>query len=225
MHETGISLPARLAMTLDRLGRAVAARIAGGAMMAWMIVAVWTRIRRAERDILALLARFQAGKLRAGKPGAGRLRSVGPGARPPAVALAGEAELEARRPALSGVAADARRLPRRFGWLIPLAGFDAVNYGTQLRATLEDPQMQALLACSRQARRILAPLCLMLGVERAVLQGPVLPPRVLAARKTRAQGQSDTQRPAGPAERIMLSREILAAARRDGFGKRRLSPA
>jgi hypothetical protein len=60
-------------------------------------------------------------------------------------------------------------LPRHFGWLLALVPCDAANLGSQLRHTLTDPEMVALLAASAQARRILAPVCRMLAIEKEVL--------------------------------------------------------
>jgi len=150
----------RFTMTLDGLCRAVAARIAGGAMAAAMILVVWTRIRRAEQRIQALLVRFRARgfqalpvHLRVGmRQGTTTRRRAGS---------------TVRLPKLPKV-----KLPRGFGWLCPLVPCQAANYGSQLRAVLGDPEMVALLKASPQARRILAPICRMLAVEPEVLQRP-----------------------------------------------------
>jgi len=64
-------------------------------------------------------------------------------------------------------------LPRRFGWLLPLVPCEAANRASQLRHLLGEPEMQALLGASPQARRVLAPLCRMLGIEAALLTGGV----------------------------------------------------
>jgi hypothetical protein len=217
-----LSINERFAMSLEGLCRAVAARIAGGAMLAWMIVAVWGRIRRVERDFLALLARYQAGRLRVRGQALGGASHVGAphvsASHDPAPPQRGA--LETLEGAAARHAGDAAVLPRRFGWLLPLAGYQAVNFASQIRHMLEDAQIQQLLAASAQARRILAPLCEMLGLERDLLRGPVVragahrvAARVGAARRPAC-------RPALPPERIPLSRSILAAARRDGFAKR-----
>ena len=55
-------------------------------------------------------------------------------------------------------------LPRRFGWLVHLVGYQAAGRGSQLAYLLADPQMVALVRDVPQAQRILAPLCRMLGV-------------------------------------------------------------
>lgn len=136
----------RIGMTLEGLCRAVAGRIAGRMMAAAMIVMVWGRVRRIDREIRGLLQRFQAGRTR---PVVAR-RSCGHGGR-----------RGVRRVAL----------PRRFGWLLEMVPGEAACFASQLRAQLAEPDMVALLAASPRAGRVLAPLCRMLGLERAVL-GP-----------------------------------------------------
>jgi hypothetical protein len=187
----------RFGLILEGLGRAVAARIAGGAMAAAMIVLVWTRIRRIEGKVQRLLALFQAGRLRVvAGPRQGR--------------------------GSSGGKAAAGRLPLRFGWLLAMVPHQAACFAGQLRTVLGEPEMVALLEASPQARRVLGPLCRMLGVERSVLRVepvegakraageavPVVPKRVRVA--------------AVPVEpwRIPLPRGVLSAARRQGYGKR-----
>ena len=207
-----LSINERFAMSLEGLCRAVAARIAGGAMLAWMIVAVWGRIRRVERDFLALLARYQAGRLRV----RGQAHVVAQ--RDPARRRDGV--LETLEGAAARRAGDTAVLPRRFGWLLPLAGYQAVNFASQIRHMLEDAQIQQLLAASAQARRILAPLCEMLGLERDLLRGPVARAGAHSVAARVGAARRPAFRPALPPEQIPLSRSILAAARRDGFAKR-----
>ena len=60
--------------------------------------------------------------------------------------------------------------PARFGWLVWLRGWQAAGRGSQLRATLERPEMVALLMAAPQAARILRPLCWMLAVDMSVLR-------------------------------------------------------
>ena len=190
----------RLALILDGLGRAVAARIsprrAGEAMAAAMIGLDWTRVRRAEARSVGLLARFRAGRLRVvvrRQPGRG-----GGGAR-----------------------AGSGRLPLGFAWLIPMVPFEAACFAGQLRTVLAEPEMVALLDATPQAARILAPLCRMLGIERSVLR--MRSPDVVAIAGGEAPPAVGTRVrvPPAPAEpwRIPLPRGVLSAARRQGFGK------
>jgi hypothetical protein len=66
------------------------------------------------------------------------------------------------------------RLPSKFGWLLRF-GWRAAGSRCQFEHWLWDPEAQALLAASRQARRIVRRLCHMLGIELPeVLR---LPPR------------------------------------------------
>jgi hypothetical protein len=221
MNDLVLSSSERFAMSLEGLYRAVAARIAGGGMMAWMIVAVCQRIRRVEWAFLALLARYEAGRLVVRKR-----KLDGDGAVCGAQRLgAGDAgDARDSRDSRSGVPA----LPRRFGWLLPLVPGEAVNFASQVRRTLEDPALRDLLATSPQARRILAPLLCMLGIKRSVLIGParrvpdrLAPDRLPAeVRESRPAWRRPVPQDRREGARIALSREILAAARKDGFGKR-----
>jgi hypothetical protein len=189
-----LSATDRLAMTFDGLCRAVAARSFRGALAGALICLIWSRIRRVERDFLALVARVQAGVV-------GR-RVVG-------------------RRGVSGVgrAVSVRVLPRRFGWLLGLVPNEAACFGGQVRTVLEEPEMVAVLMASPQARRILAPLCRMLGIEASVLSpgvvvAPVVARVVVLVKRVRvARAPVDFGR-------IPLPRGVLAAARRHGFGKR-----
>ena len=150
----------RLAATLDGLARAVAARSARGpswlggleALAGLLIILIWTRVKRADVKIQALLARLRAGTLRvaaARRPREGRRESA-PATRP-------RAEI---------------KVPRRFGWLLPLVPCEAAGFAAQLRLHLAEPEMVALLAACPQARRILAPVCRMLAIEPDLLVPP-----------------------------------------------------
>ena len=105
-------------------------------------------------------------------------------------------------------------LPRRFGWLVLAGGHQAAAFGSQLQTVLNTEEISALLAESAQARRLLRPLCRALAVEMP------------------SPGQTATQDCASPIRRrrtcaapepfrIPLPRGVLAAARREGFGKDR----
>ncbi len=48
---------------------------------------------------------------------------------------------------------------------------EAACFAGQLRTVLAEPEMVALLEASPQARRALAPLCRMLGIEASVIAG------------------------------------------------------
>jgi hypothetical protein len=112
-----------------------------------LAMAVHRRVMRAQSLLLALMARVRAGTLLVGRS------RVASGLAAPAVARA--------RPASAVV------LPRRFGWLVGLVGYEAAGRASQLAALLADPEMVELVRDVPQARRILAPLCRMLGVEFA----------------------------------------------------------
>ena len=103
-------------------------------------------------------------------------------------------------------------LPRRFGWLVQAGGHRAAAFGSQLQAVLNTEEMSALLAASPQAGRLLRPLCRALAVA---LPASSAAPRPTATRRWAAP----IRRPEPEKFRIPLPRGVLAAARREGFGK------
>ena len=161
-------------MTLDGLCRAVAARIdprqVGGPLAAALIQIIWTRIRRAEGKLQALLVRFQAGRL--------RVVTV----RRPVVRarVQTRACTVPRGPTATLPRSPTAKLPRGFAWLLPMVPCHAANFSSQLRVLLAEPEMMALLQASAQARRVLAPLCRMLGIEAPVPVVRVSPPLEVA---------------------------------------------
>ncbi len=61
---TPLSAPARFALVIDGLCRAVAARIAAKTIAEALITLIWRRLRRIDTRFQALVARFRAGTLR-----------------------------------------------------------------------------------------------------------------------------------------------------------------
>jgi hypothetical protein len=183
-------------LSLDGLARAVAARISSGLMTAALILLVWRRVKRTEGEITRLLARFAAGRL--------RVRTA------PRVGLGGGG---------GGVTPASGRLPVRFGWLLPLVPCQAAGFASQIRATLAEPEMVALLQVSPQARRVLRPLCRMLAIEASMLGDVSVPAVVPGERAARAVRVRAARVPVEP-ERVPLPRGVLTAARRQGFGRR-----
>ena len=108
--------------------------------------------------------------------------------------------------------------PRRFGWLVQAGGYQAAGFGSQLQAVLETPEMAALLAASPQAGRILRPLCRALAID---LPGPPPQPNAARAMRNPRRRRSAAPIPEWAPFRIGLPRGVLAAARREGFGKDR----
>jgi hypothetical protein len=139
---TPLTVADRLALVLDGLCKAVAARSFRQAMAEVMILLVWTRVRRIERQLQGLLARFLQGRLVV------RVSSR--------TATAG-----------SGGGGGPVPLPRSFGWLLPMVPYQAAGFASQLQVVLAEPEMVALLAVAPQARRVVAPLCRMLGIVLA----------------------------------------------------------
>ncbi len=107
-------------------------------------------------------------------------------------------------------------LPRRFGWLVQAGGHQAAGFGAQLQAVLNTPDMVALLAASPQAGRMLRPLCRALAVD---LPGRLVTSPELAAKSGATPPRTCGKRSTPPPFRIALPRGVLAASRRQGFGK------
>jgi hypothetical protein len=167
----------RLARIMDWLCVAVAARGIGGLLTASLIFLLWGRLRRA-----ALRARRLAARIAAGKPLVARPRGPEPPrpGRPPSP-----------------------RLPRGYAWVIRLVPAAAAA-ASQLRALLTDPEMAALVQAPPM-RRLLRPLCQMLGVEpppvperQAVAPAPPSPARPPAPWPQPIAGPSDTPGPPPP---------------------------
>ena len=107
----------------------------------------------------------------------------------------------------------AMRMPRKFAWLVLTGKHHAVAYGSQLETVLNTPEIAELLATSAQARRILRPLCRALAVALPWVVDKAPTERGVTRRRTRRP------RPKPEPFRIPLPRGVLAAARRQGFGK------
>jgi hypothetical protein len=104
-------------------------------------------------------------------------------------------------------------LPRRFGWLVQAGGYRAAGFGSQLQTVLNAPEMAALLAASPQAVRLLKPLCRALAVEMPGCAAPqTTEPKAAPIRRRKPRARPEPFR-------IPLPRGVLAAARRQGFGK------
>lgn len=154
---------------------------------------VYRRISSSMAGFDRLSARFLAGLLRASAPRA--------------VAVAGE---RAR------TAAGKRIWPGKFSWLCGLVAWEAGQWGAPLRHALEQPEVQALLKASPQAGRVLLPVCRMLGIEASLLR-PGVPAKVRQHKAT----ETRVRRKPAPVDwgRVPLPRGVLAAAKRQGFGK------
>ncbi len=147
---------ARLVRLLDVLCATIAARGAGGALTKPLFFLLWTRLRRTAARVVKVAARLTAGT----PPPAPRPRPAKP--RP-------------SRPQLL-------RLPRGFGWVMfQVSG--AAALGCQLQHLLAEPEL-ARLAEDPAMRRLLNPLCRMLGVParpmRPARRPAAVPPRPAA---------------------------------------------
>ncbi len=151
---------------------------------------IWAHIARTRARLLAILALLAAGR----SPRIyARTRRL-PASPAPHLAPQNQPAIPPRPRALP--------LPRRLGWLAHTADFQVRNCASQLRALLDEPETQALLATAPPGARIalahaLRPLCRLLGVdlppclERA---GPPPPPR------RRRRPQAPIPAPPVPAE-------------------------
>jgi hypothetical protein len=81
--------------------------------------------------------------------------------------------------------------------------------------------MVALLLASPQARRILRPVCRMLAVDAALLRPRAVGEAAVLAAEVVAVVKVRVRKPRVPIDwgRIPLPRGVLAAAKRQGFGK------
>jgi len=194
----------RIAAALEGLCRAVAARIAGGALPAALIVLVWGRVQRAKRDISRLLARFQARAWIRRRP------AMPAGPVPRGGARLGRGD----RHGVVGA------LPRGFAWLLPLVPGEAACFAGQVQAVLGDADMVALLAASPQARRVMRPICRMLGIDASVLQEPARVRLLPTDAPAVAPAPVRVPRVAVDGGRVAFPRGVLTAARKAGFAKR-----
>jgi hypothetical protein len=152
-----LSVVASFTLILDGLLAAIAARIQDYPFNDVMVVYLWKRVNRVKNRFLALAALIQAGRIP-------RERTAKPRARKRSSAV-GPDGINWRKWLPLGTFAWLcwlmRSLPNRFG---------AAQFGDQLRHLLGRTEMQALLAATPKAGRLLAPLCFMLGIEASLLR-------------------------------------------------------
>jgi len=137
----------RFAHIIGMLCDAVAARGPGGVLPTPLLLLLWGRLRRMATRVTRAAARLAAGI----QPRAPRPQPATP--RP-------------SRP-------QPLRLPRKYAWVVVEVPGTAA-YGNYLQALLADPQM-APLAAIPSVRRMLNPLCQMLGVPARASRPPRAP--------------------------------------------------
>jgi len=168
-HQAMTSSPtpqAELAAQLDGiLAGLLLVVVAVSRALGGFILPVWARISRARQRLARLFADLARGRLpRPRLPAPGRK-----GGQP------------------------APYIPRRAGWLVHVAGYQAAGHASQLHHLLHLPEVQATLAAAPPAAvaalsRRLRPLCRLLGVELPpLLAPPPKPPRPRPARPPRPQ--------------------------------------
>src|SRR4051794_25959154 len=140
---SAIGLSDRLALIVEGLCRALAARGAKDRSAVPLIVLAWTRLRRLSARFASLAATVRAGRLAAAPAARGRA-DPRPALPRRAIPPASQPEAWPATPSLP-VSPLPNRLPREFGWLLRLAP-EAAAYGGQVQHLLADPELAALLA-------------------------------------------------------------------------------
>ncbi len=118
------------------------------AALAPLVLFLWNYLQRKVRRLERLLTQWQAGRLP-------KRRAARPKSAPPEPATGEPAPSSTPKPL---------RLPSRRAWLVRLVQPTAV-FGSQLEVLLTHPDIQALIAATPQAGRILRPIFRMLGVH------------------------------------------------------------
>ena len=165
-HDSNVLSGRMLTFTilLTRLQAAIAVVAARERALTVLLVAVWGRIGRISTRLERLIALWRAGRLPKPRTWRGRV----PGAAPRLVVS---------------------DLPRVSGWLL-VAVREAAPFGARLESMLSEAECVEFLAAVPQARRLLRPLCRMLGVgvvaregrkPRAVWEAPKAAPEVVVA--------------------------------------------
>jgi hypothetical protein len=148
------------------------------------------RLRRLRSGLTRLIAAFREGRLAPPRVRPRREPPPGP-AEPSTESPESDAEAGVTPPG-PPAQAEQLRLPSKFGWLLRF-GWRAAGARSQFEHWLQDPEAQALLAASRQARRIVRRLCHMLGIE--LPEALRLPPR--PRRKRRRAGAATARAATG----------------------------
>ncbi len=86
---------------------------------------------------------------------------------------------------MRGVVPSAVRLPQGRLWLVRELGWEAAGFGCQLEALLAEPGMRAVLDAVPGVRRILQPICRMLGVV-VVSSAPLAAAAIVAVPRSEA---------------------------------------
>ncbi len=146
----------RFASVIDGLCRAVAEAGGRRRLAGPLVILIWRHLRRLGVRFAALAGRIAAGRQR----------------RFPA----------RRRPRPAPRRQSARVLPHGPAWLVRLVP-QASAYGSQMQYLLADPDFVALVDAAPQARRLLRPLCRMLGVALPPppRTAPPAPPQAVTA--------------------------------------------
>ena len=155
----------RFALILESLCRAVAAQAARERPAERLFRSVWSRLRRCASRFATLAARIRPGAPpRPSLPRTTRSTPAPKAAAPQPPLPQAPAPPASAPQLLSPLFLPPLPLPRSRGWLgqrVPATR----SYASQLHHLLAEPEMAALLAASPGLRRMLRPLCHMLGIK------------------------------------------------------------
>jgi len=168
-----LPLADRFAYLMELLCKALSEEARTRRLAGPLLLLIWRRLRRIRLGFAALAARFAAGTL-----GRAPTRRADAPPRP--------ADTPPRPPSPRDP------LPRYMWWLVKLVPGTG-GWHTELQNLMEHPEMAALVAAAApQARRLLGPLCRMMGVK--------LPAALLVPRRPRAR-KDPSPRPSTPREK------------------------
>jgi hypothetical protein len=163
-----VTLTDRLACIVAGLLNVVGKHARGGLL--WVIGGlVGSRIMKARNRVLTLIHHLEAGTLRQ------HLGRKEPATKPPPKPMNEET---CKR--LAEAAKIWGKIPRKWGWLVGLVGWEAAGYAGQLSHWLQDPEMQKHLAATPRMAKALRPICKMLGIDPTLLGEPPAEPKKLA---------------------------------------------
>lgn len=188
---TELPLSLTLSTVIGLLRRALFAWVGRGPLRAVVMVLISNRLGVVAARLERMVVRFAAERAMSRLP---RVEVVSVGD-----------EVAVRR------VAPVRFWPLGFGWLLDVKRHEAAWFTNAVERLLREPEMVGLLAASKAARRLLRPMCRMLGVDPALLcppaPGEVVAPVVRTARVR-------TKKPPVDFGRVPLPRGVLSSVRK-----------
>lgn len=166
-----VTLSERIAYSFSALMEALRRHQRVSVLLAAVGLQLYMRLERCRNRVVGLMARIEAGTLRAWV-----LRRAG--ARSGARAVVMD---EAARRRFGEMSRTWKGVPRRRGWLLGLIPYEAAGHASQLEAALRSDEMQALLAADPRLGQALRGTCHMLGIDVGILAGRAPEPDVVEA--------------------------------------------